>query len=97
MRSVLIADDNRGLGSALKLALIESLRRLAEDLLEARDSREAADRYLARLNEGRASPPDVLPEDMLSSAFVAQILHRSREYGERGGAVRSLVEEYLAT
>ena len=44
--------------SMLKLALIENLRRLAQEMLEAREARQAADAYVARIDAtGQAAAP----------------------------------------
>ncbi len=42
--------------SMLKLALIENLRRLVDELLSARTARRAADSYVARADESGSSP-----------------------------------------
>jgi len=79
--------------SMLKLALIENLRRLAEELLAARDARGSADRYVSGADESSgvgALPPDTDP------AFIVQLLHRIREYGLRLSGVRVAVDDDLA-
>ena len=78
--------------SMLKLALIENLRRLAEELLAARAARGAADTYVSSADDGGAGalPPDTDP------AFIVQILHRIREYGLRLAPVRVAVDDDLA-
>ena len=81
--------------SMLKLALIENLRRLAEQALAAREARQAANAYVAQIDaagHGRLPP---LPRD-LHPAFVVQLLQRSREYGPRLSAVRAAVDAHLA-
>ncbi len=80
--------------SMLKLALIENLRRLAEEVIDAREAREAADEYVAQIDaagHGRlpALPPEIHP------AFVVQLLQRVREYGPRLSAVRAAVDAHL--
>ena len=82
--------------SMLKLALIENLRRLTDETLEARAARQAADEYVAQVAAGighssRAMPPVVHP------AFVVQVLHRAREYGLRLSPVRTAIEEHLVS
>jgi cyclic beta-1,2-glucan synthetase len=81
--------------SMVKLALIENLRRLAEETLDAREARRSADAYVARIDgegEGRTPPfPAVL-----HTAFVVELLQRIREYGPRLSAVRSAVTDHLA-
>ena len=81
--------------SMLKLALIENLRRLAEDVLAARAARHAADAYVARIDgAGRGAAPP-LPR-VLHIAQVVQLLQRVREYGPRLSAVRKGLEDHLA-
>jgi cyclic beta-1,2-glucan synthetase len=81
--------------SALKLALIENLRRLAEETLSSRAARRAADDYVAGMDTaGKGSPPR-LPAQ-LDTAFVVQFLQRMREYGPHLSAVRAAVEEQLS-
>ncbi len=79
--------------SMLTMALIENLRRLAEELLSARGAREAADTYVSRNDLGpvSASPSSADP------AFVVQLLHRVREYGLRLAAIRHAVDTDLAS
>ncbi len=81
--------------SMLKLSLIENLRRLAEEMLEARAARRAADVYVARIDSAGGGRPLPLPV-VLHAAFVLQLLQRVREYGPRLSAVRAAVEEHLA-
>ncbi|HUU36041.1 MAG TPA: glucoamylase family protein, partial [Vicinamibacterales bacterium] len=80
--------------SMLKLALIENLRRLADELLTARAARRAADRYVTASSE-RAGDPAEAP-DGSDPAFIVQALHRMREYGMRLAAVRIAVDDALA-
>ena len=78
--------------SVLKLALIENLRRLAEETLEGRASRLEADRYLDQIvGAGTAGP---LPR-VLETAYVVRLLQRMREYGPLVSPVRAEVEERL--
>jgi cyclic beta-1,2-glucan synthetase len=80
--------------SMLKLALVENLRRLADETLAARAARRAADAYAARIDAaGKGSPPRLPPA--LPSAFVVQLLQSSREYGSRLAAVRSALDAHL--
>ena len=80
--------------SMLKLALIENLRRLADEMLEARAAVRAADVYVARVDaSGRGKPPP-LPKT-LHTGYVHQLLERLREYGPRLSAVRAAVETHL--
>src|SRR5512142_1163114 len=81
--------------SMLKLALVENLRRLAEETLLARNARRAADAHVARIEaSGKgASPP--LPRP-LHGAAVVQLLQRAREYGPRLAAVQTGLDAHLA-
>jgi cyclic beta-1,2-glucan synthetase len=81
--------------SMLKLALIENLRRLAEEMLLARDARRAADAYVGRIDGAGGGRPPPLPA-VLHPAFVVELLQRMREYGPRLSAVRRAVAEHLA-
>ena len=78
--------------SMLKLALVENLRRLADELLSARSARRAADRYVSRA-EGQTGI-EALPADT-EPAFVVQLLHRVREYGLRLRGIRVAVDDDL--
>jgi cyclic beta-1,2-glucan synthetase len=81
--------------SMLKMALVENLRRLAEEALTAREARRAADAYVSRIDaSGRGKAPP-LPE-RLHTAYVVQLLQRLREYGPRLAAVRAAVDAHLA-
>jgi len=79
--------------SMLKLALIENLRRLADELRSARLARQAADVYVAGADAGGQPGPFPVGRH---DAFVVQLLRRVREYGFRVSAVRGLVDEDLA-
>ena len=80
--------------SMLKLALIENLRRLAEEAIDAREARRAADGYVAQIDAaGHGRPPPLPPE--IHPAFVVQLLQRVREYGPRLSAVRAAVDAHL--
>ncbi len=81
--------------SMLKLALVENLRRLADETLAARAARRAADAYVARIDAEGKGPPPPLPR-ALHPAFVVQLLQRAREYGPRLAAVRSALDARLA-
>ena len=80
--------------SMLKLALIENLRRLAEETLAARAERLAADAYVAQLDGSGAGASLTLPP-LSHTAFVVELLHRVREYGIRQSPIRAAVEEHL--
>ncbi|MGE5049085.1 MAG: GH36-type glycosyl hydrolase domain-containing protein [Deltaproteobacteria bacterium] len=80
--------------SMLNLALVENLRRLADETLAARAARRAADAYVARIDDaGHGVPP--LPQAP-HRALVVQLLQRVREYGPRLSVVRSGLDAHLA-
>ena len=81
--------------SVLRVALVENLRRLAEETLRGRDARLVADRFLARIGAEAAAPLGSLPE-VLETAYVVRLLQRMREYGPLVSPVRAAVEERLA-
>ena len=81
--------------SMLKLALVENLRRLAEETLGARAARRAADAHVARIDAAGKGVPPPLPR-VLHGAAVVQLLQRAREYGPRLAAVRSGLDAHLA-
>src|SRR5947207_4882091 len=68
--------------SMLRLALIENLRRLAEELLDARAALRAADDLLSRI-EDHPDQATVPLSPGVHSAYVVQLLHRAREYDLR--------------
>ena len=80
--------------SMLKLALIENLRRLAEELLSARGARRAADHYVSQADQRRGI--EALP-GRADTAFIVQLLHRVREYGVRLVPIRLAVDDHLAS
>jgi cyclic beta-1,2-glucan synthetase len=80
--------------SMLRLALIENLRRLAEEAIEAREARRAADVYVAQIDAAGHGRPPPLPAE-IHPAFVVQLLQRVREYGPRLSAVRAAVDAHL--
>ena len=81
--------------SMLKLALIENLRRLADEVIDARGARAAADDYVAQIDAAGHGRPPPLPRE-IHPAFVVQLLQRVREYGPRLAAVRDAVDAHLA-
>jgi len=81
--------------SMLKLALIENLRRLAEELLTARAARRAADRYVQASAERSGDAAG--PTEISDPAFIVQVLHLMREYGTRLAAIRMAVDDALAS
>ena len=82
--------------SMLKLALIENLRRLADEMVAARAARRAADAYVARIDAAGKGDAPPLPR-VLHTAHVVQLLQRVREYGPRLSAVRRGLDDHLAT
>ena len=83
--------------SMLKLALIENLRRLADETLQGRDARLAG-RRLSRPDRRRrrCGAAGVPPRAVLETAYVVRLLQRMREYGPLVSPVRAAVEERLA-
>ncbi len=82
--------------SMLKLALIENLRRLADEMVAARAARRAADAYVARIDAAGKGDAPPLPR-VLHAAHVVQLMQRVREYGPRLSAVRRGLDDHLAT
>jgi len=80
--------------SMLKLALVEHLRRLAQELSENRARRREADTHFASFEAARDNLPP-LPAT-IHVAFVAQLLLRMREYGAGAVDLRKQLEERLA-
>ena len=81
--------------SMLKLALIENLRRLADEILVSRAARRAADADVARIDAG---PPDdevVDSRRTRTTPIVMQMLHRAREYDVRRSPLRAALEAHL--
>jgi cyclic beta-1,2-glucan synthetase len=81
--------------SMLTLALIENLRRLAEETIEARAAARAADAYVARFEAAGHGKPPPLPRN-LHPGYVLQLLQRLREYGPRLSIVRAAVDSHLS-
>ena len=80
----------------LKVALIENLRRLTEEILAWRAGRIDADRYLAHFEAVPAGgPPPPLP-DVLPTAYIVRLLERVREFGPRVSQLRARLDERLA-
>ncbi len=79
----------------LKVALLENLRRLAEETLAGRSDRIAANRFLDRMTVSDVGRQKQLPE-VLETAWVAQVLQRLREYGPAAAGVRAAIEARLA-
>lgn len=83
--------------SMLKLALVENLRRLAQEILAARDARLAADRYLGSIEALRADASRGVPgpPPVHHSAAIVHLLHRLREFGSTLAEVREAIEAHL--
>jgi len=81
--------------SMLKVALVENLRRLADETMAAHRARQAADAFVARFDAATRGPPPSLPPE-LHPALVVRLLQRVREYGPRLAAVRGGLDAHLA-
>ena len=77
--------------SMLTLALVENLRRLAEEILAQRRARLMADDVLLQAEKGR---PLAWPED-IPVASIVQLLLRTREYGLTVPRLREAVDGHL--
>ena len=77
--------------SILKIALIENLRRLAEEILQARASRIDADDFITAYESGAAAalPPSA------DTGFVVRLLQRMREYGIQASTLHEAIEGHL--
>ncbi|HXD74169.1 MAG TPA: glucoamylase family protein, partial [Vicinamibacterales bacterium] len=78
--------------SILKIALIENLRRLADEIVRARSSRIAADAFMSECESRPAAcalPPD--PD----TAFIVRLLQRMREYGTQVTPLHEAIEQHL--
>ena len=80
----------------LKVALIENLRRLADELLESRVARIDANNYFARLEAAPSEQPPPEQPRRPPTAYVVQFLERLREHGPRAASLREELEERLA-
>ncbi len=80
--------------SMLKLALLENLRRLADEVLDARRARLAAEKYIDRLDAARRPKTAALTPHS-HSAFVVELLHRAREYDGRQTSWRAALDDYI--
>ena len=81
--------------SMLKLALIEHLRRLSEEVIESREGRLEADRLFAEFESAKSKGPLPSLPRVLHVAFVDQLLQRMREYGAGAAGLRKRLEERL--
>ena len=80
----------------LKLALIESLRRLADETIRGRAARLRADAYLTLLGSAENAAPLASFPAVLQTPYVVRLLQRMREYGPLVSPVRAAIEERLA-
>ena len=80
--------------SMLKLALIENLRRLTDEILRSRTARRSADAYIATLDADSANASVVIHEDV-HDAYLMQMLHRAREYEARRSPLRAALDAHL--
>ena len=80
--------------SMLKLALVENLRRLGDEILISRTARKAADAHVLHLDTAPADAPVVIPEGA-HDAYIVQMLHRAREYDARRSPLRAALEVHL--
>jgi cyclic beta-1,2-glucan synthetase len=83
--------------SMLKLVLIENLRRLAAELIADRNARLAADEYVAKITEAESQTVNRLTElPALEPSFLAQLLHRLRDFGLAIPAMLLTLDDDLA-
>jgi len=80
--------------SMLKLALVENLRRLADEILASRYARRGADEDVAQLDRGSNDDRVQFPDDA-HDAYLMQMLHRAREYDVRRSPLRAALEHHL--
>jgi len=77
----------------LKAGLVETLRRLASELLDNRASRILADNHFSALEVGEVK--ERMPEQT-STAFLVQLFKRMREHDPRVAPLRAQLEERLS-
>jgi len=89
---------------ALRITLVENLRRLADQIVGARSARQEADGFADRLLRagGRESEQPVVAlrradNARLATAFVAQLVHRLRDQGKVATAALQQLDQLLAT
>ena len=81
--------------SMLKLALIEHVRRLSEEVIESRAGRFAADHLFAAFESAQLKGRLPSLPNALHVAFVDQLLLRMREYGAGAAGLRKQLEDRL--
>jgi cyclic beta-1,2-glucan synthetase len=81
----------------LRVRLVESIRNLAEEILERREALLEADRTFTLFEA--APDADTLPPlpEQPSCAYTARLLQRLREHGPKTSQIRAVLEERLAT
>ncbi|MFL5522256.1 MAG: glucoamylase family protein, partial [Gemmatimonadales bacterium] len=79
----------------LKLALLENLRRIADETLAGREARLQADRYLEQIAGAGADGRIVSAPNIVEAGFAVRLLQRMREYGPLVAPVRAEVEARL--
>ncbi len=81
--------------SILKVALIENLRRLAEEIVISRESRIAADAAVSQCEAGASLPP--APASVSGGlSYVVRLLQRAREYGTRLPSLEAGIGQMLS-
>jgi cellobiose phosphorylase len=78
--------------SILRLALVENLRRLTDEILAARSSRLAADEWVSRCETAPGSPA---PPHQAGTTYLVRLLQRAREYGTRLPPLNDAIEQQL--
>ena len=78
----------------LTLALVENLRRLADEILRSRRARTVADDYLEHAETDAA---DGLAGRRSSVASIVQLLLRTREYGRADAAAAAVCSRPIST
>ena len=81
--------------SMLKLALIEHVRRLSEEVIESRAGRLQADHLFAEFESAPVKGRLPSLPHVLHVAFVDQLLLRMREYGAGAAGLRKQLEDRL--
>jgi cyclic beta-1,2-glucan synthetase len=79
----------------LKLALLENLRRIADETLAGREARLQADRYLEQIAGAGADGRIMSAPNIVEAGFAVRLLQRMREYGPLVAPVRAEVEARL--
>ncbi|QPM90549.1 Cyclic beta-(1,2)-glucan synthase NdvB [Pseudooceanicola algae] len=80
----------------LRLVLLENLRRISDQVMDARTARAAANALADRLMLGEDSASAALEGDSLSDAFAAQLLYRLRDGSRAADLALAHLEQALA-